>query len=125
MGSQRPIIVNSVFDGPMLDAISIASGSGGAVVAGNTFIDNAYSIYFGGASTGETLIIENQFTNCGYFDGVDNNGSSVFWDALPVISIQKAASGLQIANNTFEASNNNVLIAAEAGNAAHGYPSEI
>jgi hypothetical protein len=44
---------------------------------------------------------------------------------LPIISIQKSAAGLNITNNKFDALNNNVLIAAEAGNAAHGYPSEI
>ena len=111
MGSQNPTIINNVFEGPMLDAISLASGCAGALVSGNTFINNSYSIYFGGA--------------CGYFKGLDNNGTEVEWEALPVISIQKAAAGLNITHNDFHAINDNVLIAAEAGNTAHGYPSEI
>jgi parallel beta-helix repeat protein len=125
MGSQNPTIINNIFNGSMLDAISLASGCGGAVVSGNTFIGNSYSIYFGGASTAGTAINNNTFINCGAFSGVDSNGTAVVWDTLPVISIQKSAAGLQIVNNDFEAINNNVLIAAEAGNAAHGYPSEI
>ena len=125
MGSQRPVIVNNTFEGPMLDAISLASGCGGAVVTGNNFIGNSYGIYFGGASTGGTLIAENTFENCGIYNGTDNTGANVFWDALPIISIQKSAAGLEIKDNNFSAINNNVLIAGEAGNAAHGYPSEI
>ena len=125
MGSQNPTIINNVFEGPMLDAISLASGCAGALVSGNTFINNSYSIYFGGASTGGTNIDDNIFVNCGYFKGLDNNGTEVEWEALPVISIQKAAAGLNITHNDFHAINDNVLIAAEAGNTAHGYPSEI
>ena len=125
MGSQNPTIVDNVFNGPMLDAISLASGCGGATVSGNTFIGNSYAIYFGGASTSGTAINNNTFINCGAFNGTDNNGSTVVWDTLPVISIQKSAAGLQIVNNEFVAINDNVLIAAEAGNTAHGYPSEI
>ena len=125
MGSQNPTIINNVFEGPMLDAISLASGCAGALVSGNVFINNSYSIYFGGASTGGTNIDDNIFVNCGYFKGLDNNGTEVEWEALPVISIQKAAAGLNITHNDFHAINDNVLIAAEAGNTAHGYPSEI
>ena len=125
MGSQRPTIINNTFDGPVLDAISLASGCGGAIVDNNLFIGNSYSIYFGGASTDGTFITNNRFWNCGAFNGTDNNGANVFWETLPVISIQKAAAGLEIKDNEFQAIDNNVLIAAEAGNAAHGYPSEI
>ena len=125
MGSQNPTIINNTFNGPMLDAISLASGCGGAVVTGNTFNGNSYAIYFGGASTAGTLIDNNTFINCGFYNETDNNGTYVTWEALPVISIQKSAAGLNITNNKFEAINNNVLIAAEAGNTAHGYPSEI
>lgn len=126
MGSQNAVILNNIFDGPMLDAISIASSSGGAQVINNTFIDNSYSIYFGGASTGGTLIKGNKFKNIGYFAGIDNKtGNIVVWDQLPVISIQKSAGGVNIVDNDFEAIANNILIAAEAGNTAHGGLSEL
>ena len=125
MGSQNPMIINNTFNGPVLDAISLASGCGGAQVIGNTFFGNAYSIYFGGASTGGTLIKNNTFTACGYYSELDNNNTTVTWEQLPVISIQKSAAGLQIIDNIFEAVDNSILIGAEAGNTAHGYPSEI
>ena len=125
MGSQRPTIINNTFDGPQLDGLSIASGSGGAKIINNTFNGNSYAIYFGGASTGETLIEGNKFINVGAYSGLDNNNTTVEWDTLPIISIQKSSAGLQIINNEFQAIDKNVLIAAEAGNTAHGYPSEI
>lgn len=125
MGSLRPQIINNTFEGPMLDAISMASNSGNAYVYNNTFNGNAYAIYFGGASTGGTTIKGNRFINVGYYKELDNHGEYVEWTKLPIISIQKAADVIAITDNEFTAVNNNVLIAAEAGNAAHGYPSEM
>ena len=120
MGSKFTNVINNTFDGIMLDAVSIAGGSGDAKIINNTFKDNVYAIFFGGASTDETFITGNTFINCGSFnDGVHS------WDAYPVISIQKASSGVFIDNNTFEAIDNNWLIAAEQGNTAHGYPSTL
>ena len=119
-GSFFTTILNNTFDGVMLDAISIAQASGDAKIINNTFKNNVYSIFFGGASTDGTYITGNTFINCGSFDdGVRH------WDAYPVISIQKASSGVFIDNNTFEAIDNNWLIAAEQGNTAHGYPSTL
>ena len=125
MGSLRPQIINNTFEGPMLDAISMASNSGNAYVYNNTFNGHAYAIYFGGASTGGTTIKGNRFINVGYYKELDNHGEYVEWTKLPIISIQKAADVIAITDNEFTAVNNNVLIAAEAGNAAHGYPSEM
>ena len=119
-GSFYTTIENNVFDGVVLDAISIAQASGDAKIIGNTFKNNVYSIFFGGASTEGTYITGNTFINCGSFQEGD-----IYWDEFPVISIQKAASGVYIDNNTFEVINNNWLIAAEQGNAAHGYPSTL
>jgi hypothetical protein len=120
MGSFYTTILNNTFEGKVLDAISIAGGSGDAKILNNTFKDNVYSIFFGGASTDGTFITGNTFTNCGSFDdGVYS------WDAFPVISIQKASSGVFISNNTFDVIDNNWLIAAEQGNTAHGYPSTL
>lgn len=120
MGSFFTTISNNTFDGVVLDAISIAGGSGDAKILDNTFINNVYSIFFGGASTDGTFITGNTFTNCGSF----NDGTHA-WDAFPVISIQKASSGVFISDNTFNAIDNNWLIAAEQGNTAHGYPSTL
>lgn len=120
MGSFYTTILNNTFEGKVLDAISIAGGSGDAKILNNIFKDNVYSIFFGGASTDGTFITGNTFTNCGSFDdGVHS------WDAFPVISIQKASSGVFISNNTFDVIDNNWLIAAEQGNTAHGYPSTL
>lgn len=120
MGSHFITVLNNTFDGVVLDAISIAGGSGDAKIINNTFKNNVYSIFFGGASTDGTFITGNTFSNCGSFDdGVHS------WDAYPVISIQKASSGVFISNNTFEVIDNNWLIAAEQGNTAHGYPSTL
>ena len=123
-GSFFTTIQNNVFDGVVLDAISIAQASGDARIIGNTFRDNVYSIFFGGASTDGTFISDNTFENCGIYNGTFN-GQPVYWDAYPVISIQKASSGVYIDNNTFKAVTNNWLIAAEQGNTAHGYPSTL
>ena len=120
MGSHYITVLNNTFAGVVLDAISIAGGSGDAKILNNTFINNVYSIFFGGASTDGTFITGNTFTDCGSFDdGVHS------WDAYPVISIQKASSGVFISNNTFNVIDNNWLIAAEQGNTAHGYPSTL
>lgn len=126
MGSAKITIFNNTFEGPMLDAVSIASASGASSIINNTFIGNSYAIYFGGSSTDSTAIKGNKFKGCGHFEGTDaKTGNPVAWTALPLISIQKAATGLEISDNVIEAVDNTVVIAAEAGNGAHGYPSEI
>ena len=119
-GSFFTTIENNLFDGVVLDAISIAKASGDAKIIGNTFKNNVYSIFFGGASTDGTFIKDNTFINCGSFKEGD-----IYWSEFPVISIQKASSGVYIDNNTFQVIDNNWLIAAEQGNTAHGYPSTL
>lgn len=119
-GSFFLTVLNNTFEGPVLDAISIAKGSGDAKIIGNKFIGNAYSIFFGGASTEGTFIEDNTFISCGVF-----NESGFFGDEFPVISIQKASDSVYINNNTFYAVNNNILIAAESANTAHGAPSSL
>ena len=120
MGSHFITVLNNTFAGVVLDAISIAGGSGDAKILNNTFINNVYSIFFGGASTDGTFITGNTFTDCGSFKDATHD-----WDGFPVISIQKASSGVFIDNNTFNVIDNNWLIAAEQGNTAHGYPSTL
>ena len=119
-GSFFTKIINNVFEGPVLDAISIAKGSGDAQIIGNKFIGNCYSIFFGGASTEGTFIKNNEFTDCGVFS--DENR---YYDEFPVISIQKAADSVYFDGNTFHVLNNNILIAAESSNTAHGAPSSL
>ena len=118
--SSQVTVKNNTFDGPILDGVSIAQGSGSNYVIDNTFIGNCYSIYFGGASTEGSVIKGNKFINCGYFKEGD-----IFWEGLPVISMQKSSDGVAVDNNTFVAINNNVLLAAEKANEAHGSPTEI
>ena len=122
MGSHDITVTNCVFEGQILDGVSIASNSGNNIIANNTFIDNAYAIYFGGASTQGCVIADNKFINCGWNNAA---GTSSAFNNLPVISIQKAASGVIVSNNIFDMKNGTLPIKAESGNTAHGYPSEI
>lgn len=131
MGSTGNLVSNNVFDGPACDGVSIASGSGGNNVIGNYFKDNAYSIYFGGDSTKNTILANNTFINCGGFESDVYNkttgeviGHVKFID-LPMISVQKSADGFTITDNNFFVNSANILIAAQEGNTAHGYPSDI
>ena len=120
-GSRNLIIRNNIFDGPMLDGLSLFGGSGGNnLIEGNTFIDNAYAIYFGGASTKGSVLFNNTFINCGSFNRDGKN-----FTALPIISIQKSSDGIAIKNNTFNVIDDNIIIAGEAGNEAHGAPTKM
>ena len=120
MGALSCTVINNTFDGPVLDALSIAGGSSQSIIINNTFINSVYAIYFGGASTDGTYIINNTFITCGCFVLPERD---IFWTFLPVISVQKSSSNININNNTFRAVNGNYLIGAEQGNSAHGFPS--
>ena len=115
-------VIDCIFEGQILDGVSIASGSSNIMIKGCQFIDNVYSIYFGGASTIGCSILENQFIRCGYC--LDANGNILFKDT-PVISTQKAANGYSVKDNTIVATDGSIFIKAESGNTAHGYPSQI
>ena len=118
--SAEVVVRNNSFIGPILDGVSIAQGSGSNQVIDNYFEGNCYSIYFGGASTAGSVVKGNSFVNCGFFKEGD-----IFWEGLPVISIQKSSDNITIEDNIFRAISNNVLIAAEKGNEAHGAPTQI
>lgn len=118
--SSEVVVRNNSFVGPILDGVSIAQGSGSNQVIDNYFEGNCYSIYFGGASTAGSVVKGNTFVNCGYFKEGD-----ILWEGLPVISVQKSSDNISISDNTFKAINNNILIAAEKGNEAHGAPTQI
>ena len=122
MGSHDITVKDCTFEGQVLDGISIASNSGNNIMTGNTFIENCYAIYFGGASTQGCVIANNTFIKCGWCE--DANGNVIFKN-LPVISTQKAANGYVIADNTVEATEGSIFMKAESGNTAHGYPSAI
>ena len=131
MGSTGCIVTNNRFVGPACDAVSIASGSGGNNVTHNYMEGCAYGIYFGGDSTKNTYLLNNTFVKVGSFESDvydkttgDVIGHVKFID-LPVISVQKSADGFTVADNTFYATTGNVLIAAQEGNTAHGYPSDM
>ena len=122
MGSHDITVKDCTFEGQVLDGISIASNSGNNIMTDNTFIENCYAIFFGGASTQGCVIANNTFTRCGWCK--DASGNTIFKD-LPVISTQKAANGYVIADNTIEATEGSIFMKAESGNTAHGYPSAI
>lgn len=122
MGSHDITVKGCTFEGQVLDGISIASNSGNNIMTDNTFIENCYAIFFGGASTQGCVIANNTFTRCGYCKDAEGN---VIFKNLPVISTQKAANGYVIADNNVEATEGSIFMKAESGNTAHGYPSAI
>ena len=122
MGSHDITVKGCTFEGQLLDAISIASNSGNNIMTDNTFIENCYAIYFGGASTQGCVIANNTFIRCGWCEDAEGN---VIFKNLPVISTQKAANGYVIADNNVEATEGSIFMKAESGNTAHGYPSAI
>ncbi len=123
-------IINNTFEGQVLDGVSIASGSGDILVENNTFINNTYAIFYGGASTDGSKIRNNHFITCGYinttwYSSFLNQTFPVFYDDLPFISLQKSSDNLEITGNTFTVQDNNLIILSEAENREHGYPSAI
>ena len=131
MGSTGCVVTNNWFVGPACDAVSIASGSGGNNVTNNYMEGCAYGIYFGGDSTKNTYLLNNTFVKVGSFESDVYNATTdevighVRFVDLPVISVQKSADGFTVADNKFYATTGNILIAAQEGNTAHGYPSDM
>lgn len=130
MSSNNIEIINNTFYGPVLDGLSIASGSGNIHAENNTFINNTYAIFYGGASTEGSKIRNNRFITCGmintsYYSSNLKQYIYVNYQDLPVISLQKASDNIEIVDNTFTVKNDNILIISEAENTAHGYPSSI
>ncbi len=121
MGSHHITVTGCTFEGQVLDGISIASNGGYNIMTNNTFIDNVYAIYFGGASTQGCVISNNRFIRCGYCPDV----SPAVNKKITVLSTQKACNGFIISDNYIEALEGTTFIMAESGNTAHGYPSSI
>ena len=121
MGSHDITVKGCTFEGQVLDGISIASNSGNNIMTDNTFIDNVYAIYFGGASTAGCVIANNTFIRCGYCPNVTDEINK----KVTILSTQKACNGFIIADNMIEALNGTTFIIMESGNTAHGYPSTI
>ena len=129
MGAKNIHIINNTFDGPVLDGVSIASTSGDVIVENNTFINNTYAVFYGGASTRGSVIKNNRLITCGYLETSYYNNMHQWenntYDNLPVISLKKSSDNLDIINNTFIVRDNNLLIYSEAENEDHGFPSAI
>ncbi len=136
MGSKNIDIKNNIFDGQIYDALSIASGSSYVSIENNTFTNNTFAIFYGGASTEGNKIKNNRFITCGIINetysynitvgGKTYSGNaSVDLEDLPVIGLQKASNGIEIIGNEFTVKDNNRIIYSEAENTAHGFPSVI
>ena len=130
MSSRGTTVDSCIFADTVCDGVSIAGGSYDSTVINNIFVNNAFSIYFGGKATEGTLIANNTFLNCGWFESpvYGENGTTgefvAFYD-LPVISVQKSSDSFAIVDNTFYARNGNMLIKALEGSTAHGGESNI
>ena len=130
MGSNHIDIINNTFEGQIYDGLSIASGSSYVTIEANTFTNNTFAIFYGGASTLGGKIKNNRFITCGmlnttwYSANLDET-FNVTYDNLPYIGLQKASDNLEIAGNTFTVKDNNRIIYSEAENTAHGFPSVI
>ena len=111
-------IENCTFEGPVLDAINVDAASSTKII-GNTFINNAYSIFLDHVATENTTISNNSFINCGHFETVFN-GSNINFQDLPIIDCAASFSNFEICNNSFEVKSNNIIIStaetSEIGN---------
>ena len=130
MGSRNIEIINNTFYGQVLDGLSIASGTSDVIVQYNTFINNTYAIFYGGASTEGSKIKNNRFITCGmisttWYSAYLKQTFNITYNNLPVISLQKSSDNLEISNNTFIVKDENLIINSEAENTEHGYPSSI
>lgn len=136
MGSKNIDIKNNIFDGQIYDALSIASGSSYVNIENNTFTNNTFAIFYGGASTEGNKIKNNRFITCGIINETYSysftvggktyaGNATIDIEDLPVIGLQKASSGIEIIGNEFTVKDNNRIIYSEAENTAHGFPSVI
>ena len=136
MGSDHIDIINNTFEGQIYDSLSIAATSGYVLIENNTFINNTFAIFYGGASTDGNRIRNNRFICCGminetYFynytvGGKEYSGyATVDIQDRPYIGLQKASSNIEITGNEFIVKSNNRIIYSEAENTAHGFPSVL
>jgi parallel beta-helix repeat protein len=108
MGGANVNITNNIFNGSVLDGVSIAQNARNVLIQGNTFLDNYYGIFFGGGVTNIT-INNNTF-----------NGSKVY-----SVDLQKATTNSTISNNKFISSNGSTEIHIVKGDTHHGAPTTI
>ena len=136
MGSEHINIANNIFEGQIYDALSIASTSGYVTIENNTFINNTFAIFYGGASTEGNKIKNNRFITCGIINETYSysytvggktyaGNATIGIEDLPVIGLQKASSYIEIIGNEFTVKDNTRIIYSEAENTAHGFPSVI
>ena len=112
--SNNNIIVNNTFDGPMLDGINLDAAKNTKII-GNTFINNAYAIYFDKSATDGALIANNTFNECGHFEA-SLDGVPINFQNLPMIYARESFSNFTITENDFIARNENVLIYCHSTN---------
>ena len=130
MGSKNIDIINNTFEGQIYDGLSIASGSSYVTIEANTFTNNTFAIFYGGASTLGGKIKNNRFITCGmlnttWYSPQLHETFNITYENLPYIGLQKASDNLEITGNTFTVKDNNRIIYSEAENTAHGFPSVI
>ena len=108
MGGSGVKIINNIFDGDLLDGVSLARNAANIEMKNNTFSNNWYGVFYGGGITNITAS-ENIFDN----------------ERVYAVGIIKAAGNTDMYNNTFIIADDGTAIYVEEGNTAHGYPSKI
>lgn len=108
MGGSGIKIINNIFEGDLLDAMSIASGASNVEMYNNTATDVWYGVFYGGGITNITMQ-GNTFENSKAF----------------AVGIIKAQGDSDIYENTFITEAGKAAIYVDEGNTAHGSPSKI
>ncbi len=112
MGGSNTNIENNTFEGPALDAVSVASNAQYITVKNNVFNGSSYGMFFGGG-VAHVDIVDNTF------DGILADDISLFKSCRDTL-----IDGNKFINKPTNQWGSNVIY-AEPGNTAHGYPTTI
>lgn len=108
MGGNGIYIADNVFEGDLLDGISIASNARNVTIENNLFVDNYYGIFYGGGVR-DIVNVNNTYVN----------------NQIYAIGLVKSSSDTLMEDNVFYIPNNAVAIYLEQGNTAHGAATTI
>jgi hypothetical protein len=108
MGGSGITVAGNLFEGDMLDAVSIASGASNVEMYNNIVTDVWYGVFYGGGINNIT-VQNNSFIN----------------NKVYALGVVKAAGDSEFSENIFTTPEDAAAIYVEEGNTAHGAPSNI